>query len=71
MAKKVHSYVAEASEDIKPVLNWNFFQPKKEISKELVDHSYQETKKKMIWTSAFGIVSSGLDKKNDDVDNYI
>lgn len=66
MAKKVYSDVAKASEDIKPVLNRNFFSLKKEIhvhvSKELVDHSYQETKK-MIWTSAFGIVSSGLDKK--------
>lgn len=48
MAKKVHSYVAKASEDIKPVLNRNFFSLKKEIhvhvSKELVDHSYQESK---------------------------
>lgn len=48
MAKKVHSDVAKASEDIKPVLNRNFFSLKKEIhihvSKELVDHSYQETK---------------------------
>lgn len=62
MAKKVHSYVAKASEDIKPVRNRIFFSLKQEISKELVDHSYQETKE---WFGHLLLVLSpvGLDKK--------
>lgn len=40
MVKKVYSYVVKVSEDIKLVLNWNFFQFKKEISKEFVDYFY-------------------------------
>lgn len=44
MVKKVYSYVVKVSEDIKLVLNWNFFSLKKEIyvyvSKEFVDYFY-------------------------------